>query len=1061
MPSDEGSLNRIGYSRGIGPREAVARGLGVVLVALVFPLLGQASSAVGALAPTALLLAGLLVAVNGLGYSELSLRVNRSGGAYTLVRSARGGGWLAFLTGWAVALSGLGLCALLTQAAAQQVALLLSDWLESPPLGGLLAMAMAVVAVLGAGVLAPIRRRLSFFLPLAFLVVVVLVVVGIPRLPAIDEIPARSDHGPTVALLLAAFVGMEAIANHQSEIRRRVTNVPRLLLFVPIAAAALAAVLVGLLGSHSASVEGSPLVPLGEAAAGDAGRAAVLVLSFFVLLISLRRATTMVVHNLFVMGRDGLLPEWLQHVQPRRRVPARLGLLVGLLVLPLVWIPAASLSAISGLLYLAALMAVNLALVLQPGRPGASGETPDARRGFRLPFHPWVPALVLAVDFLAVLVAGPGPLLGAVALLGLGGLVYVVYGRGQRIEAQEGITVFRPEGEEPSAAGFRVLVPIADPESAGKLLGIAGDLAVARGGDVVALHVVTVPEPVPLEAGRWRAGTERDRLEAAVGEAQAAGLPVHALTRVARNVSRGIVDAALDEGADLIVLGWRAERRARLVSPGPIVDAVMQDAPCDVVALRREGPRRVRSLLVPTAGGPHARSAARLALQLTEAWQAQVTLLYVHPGPASEAGMAESRSRLAATVEGLEGADRVEQKVISAPDVLEELVAEAKKHDLVLVGVSREGLFDRIVFGSLPLQLASRVPAVALVQGYQGLAGIWMRRVLRVVQGWLPALSRDEQLDVRQMLARDSRPGVDYFVLIVLSCVIASLGLLMDSPALVIGAMLVAPLMSPVLGFALGLVEGDLRLLRLSVEAVFKGATLAALVAAFVGVLSPLKIVTPEMLAQSRPNLLDMAVALASGMAGAYAVARKDVSAALPGVAIAATLTPALATMGVGASGGDFRVAAGALLLFVTNIAAIVLAAGLVFLVLGMRPGSWGEESKRQLRQRLIAILLALLVVAVPLALIMVGVVRDAGLEREARDVLSRELSGIDGELVAVEIERQDGYVLVAATARAAGTPSQDEVDRLAAVVSEELDRTVWLEMAILPIVRSAPMEAP
>ena len=122
-----------------------------------------------------------------------------------------------------------------------------------------------------------------------------------------------------------------------------------------------------------------------------------------------------------------------------------------------------------------------------------------------------------SVDVLITLLWGPAYLVWAVGCLGTGTLIYLLYARNHYIEAQEGITVFKPPLEERAKVGYRVLVPIADPESAGKLLGIASDLAQTRGGDVVALHVVTVSEPVPLEAGRWRAGSVRIRAAGAPG----------------------------------------------------------------------------------------------------------------------------------------------------------------------------------------------------------------------------------------------------------------------------------------------------------------------------------------------------------------------------------------------------------------------------------------------------------------------------------------------------------------------------------------------------------------
>jgi uncharacterized hydrophobic protein (TIGR00271 family) len=292
----------------------------------------------------------------------------------------------------------------------------------------------------------------------------------------------------------------------------------------------------------------------------------------------------------------------------------------------------------------------------------------------------------------------------------------------------------------------------------------------------------------------------------------------------------------------------------------------------------------------------------------------------------------------------------------------------------------------------------------------------------------------------------------------VLSCIIAALGLLLNSPAVVIGAMLVAPLMSPIMAFSIGLILGDLRLIRLSSEAIFKGVAMSILIAAFIGLISPLRSITSEMLARSRPTLLDLGVALTSGLAGAYALARKDVSAALPGVAIAAALMPPLATAGLSLALGNFGVAGGAMLLFATNIAAISLAGGLVFLMLGVRPHGWGPESMQQLRRRLAASVALLLIIAIPLGIIMGGIVRDAAQERAIETALDDYLTQEDLHLTALEISPvKRNELLVVATVRTAGQIDHETVVEMATLLGERLDRPVQLEIVSLPTVRSQP----
>jgi uncharacterized hydrophobic protein (TIGR00271 family) len=759
------------------------------------------------------------------------------------------------------------------------------------------------------------------------------------------------------------------------------------------------------------------------------------------------------------MGQDDFWPTALCQFHPRRGAPVRLIFFVGLLILPTVWLPSGLLSQVSGLLYLFVLMAVNLTLARRPRQttPPSPQWQPWPLRdtAFALPFHPWAPTLTLAVDGMIISLWGLTPIAWVLGCLAVGGIVYLVYGRSRHIEAQEGVTVFRPPTDRRAPEAFRVLAPIANPATAGTLLRIAGRLAQSQGGDVLALQVVVVPESAPLEAGRRRAQAGRALLERALALANEESLPIQTMTRVARNVAQAILDAAAEEGADLILLGWQGSTRARTASLGPVLDNVLRDAHCDVLITRGETGGSPQKILVATAGGPHAQAAARLALWLAEAGEAKVTLLTIQPGSATPQQMEESQRRLAQTLEGLSPEHAPEQKVVLAPGVVEGIVEEAQEYDLVLLGISEDNILDRLVFGSVPLQVAARVPATILVQGYQGLAGLVTRRVTRTLLDVLPTLSSKERMDVYQELSKGAQPGINFFVLIVLSCVLATLGLLMDSPAVVIGAVLVAPLMSPVLAFSLGLVLGNLRLLRFSTEAILKGIALALVIAASIGLLFPLKLVTGEMLGQSRPTLLDMAVALAAGTAGAYAVARKDVSAALPGVAIATALMPPLATMGLGLSLGETRVAGGAFLLFLTNIAAISLAAGVVFLLLGIRPQTWGPESRRRLRQRLVASLLLLLVIAIPLGAIMSRTVRNAAQEQSVREILSRYVTAEDGQLVDLEIEEEGANLLVVATVRSTQPFDQELVDGLAEALNEQSSYPVQLEVILLPVIRA------
>ncbi len=196
-------------------------------------------------------------------------------------------------------------------------------------------------------------------------------------------------------------------------------------------------------------------------------------------------------------------------------------------------------------------------------------------------------------------------------------------------------------------------------------------------------------------------------------------------------------------------------------------------------------------------------------------------------------------------------------------------------------------------------------------------------------------------------LETEAKPDSRFHVRVVFSCAIATLGLIADSGAVVIGAMLVAPMLTPIMGLALGSVRGHASLLLSPAIALVEGIAVAICLSAALTWLAQalpfdaLVTLPSEAQARTSPNPFDLGIALAGGAVGAYALARHQQSDTLPGVAIATALMPPLCTVGIGIALNDRGVWGGAALLFVTNLSAILLAGILVFAVLGFRPERW------------------------------------------------------------------------------------------------------------------------
>jgi uncharacterized hydrophobic protein (TIGR00271 family) len=208
-----------------------------------------------------------------------------------------------------------------------------------------------------------------------------------------------------------------------------------------------------------------------------------------------------------------------------------------------------------------------------------------------------------------------------------------------------------------------------------------------------------------------------------------------------------------------------------------------------------------------------------------------------------------------------------------------------------------------------------------------------------------------------------------FTVLLALAALIASFGLYQDSVAAIIGAMVVAPLGGAIMAFAAALVTGRTRWQTISILQVVLGSLMVVAIGYLVALVLPNPLtLTPSLEARTSPGLLDLGVALAAGGAGAYVAARRTGSDALPGVAIAVSLVPPLATAGICLQLGRHDDAAGALLLFLTNFSAIVVVACIVFAIFGALPSRDMIRERHRLRHGFIAAVIALALIAVPLA---------------------------------------------------------------------------------------------
>jgi uncharacterized hydrophobic protein (TIGR00271 family) len=274
----------------------------------------------------------------------------------------------------------------------------------------------------------------------------------------------------------------------------------------------------------------------------------------------------------------------------------------------------------------------------------------------------------------------------------------------------------------------------------------------------------------------------------------------------------------------------------------------------------------------------------------------------------------------------------------------------------------------------------------------------WRIRLAKAVL--LPELSASEAHAIRQNIYEEGKLTSGYVLMSALSAGIATLGLLQGSTAVVIGAMLVSPLMSPIaaLGFGFSSIDGSR--IRDAARVVAIGAGIGILTAVLITWVSPIRDPTPEILARTQPTLLDLAIALFSGIAGGYASVIGKGGTAI-GVAIATALMPPLAVVGYGIGMLEWTFALGALLLFLTNLAAITLSFALIARLSGVARPLFRVEWKPRY---IVFLITAFLLLAVPLSMTLIRITQEAAIRNAARTAILETSGGKTATIAQMDV---------------------------------------------------------
>ncbi len=555
--------------------------------------------------------------------------------------------------------------------------------------------------------------------------------------------------------------------------------------------------------------------------------------------------------------------------------------------------------------------------------------------------------------------------------------------------------------------GRHVLVPIATADSAQEIIDLAFTLMKPGEG-----HVTVLGNP-PIETED--AASNYAEIAAVVQKYINEGRPIRLRTKITGTVTRSILEAVREWAIDVLLLPLYRSSENDEPSIGNVVDNIVATSSCSVLMYRPAEATRISQIVVPVLHEAEESLAKEFRAFLGSRFDKPTQLLAYQT--AYEQQTKPDNILLAIAV-----SDR------SNWESWEEIVAA-----------------DQRILGQDTALLVLFLP-----EGTVRPPKIWEK-----AKNWLnPKVAPYEEAELVALQEESGVVSLDYVVLITIAAILASLGLILNSNAVIIGAMLVAPLMAPLIAFSTGMAIGDLRLTRRAVIALLVGIMLALGVSYLIGLFSATTIITSEMAARGNPTFLDLMVALASGAIGAYAAGRKSISSAAAGVAIAAALMPPLCTVGLAYAFGDSALTRGAFLLFITNIISIILAATLTFFWLGLRSYETDEKTKRE-RQRTSNILIGFFI-----AILVVLWVRQYQSINTTRIENVLQESFQQAELINFDVREEDPLQVIA-TIRQPIAKIDDSSEIIAAKKNLEssLEQEVNLQVVVEPFVDAASVE--
>jgi len=744
-PSDNSSNTKVELSKEMSLFSITMIGVGAMIGAGIFVLTGLAAGAAGPALMLSFFLNGLVTILTAMVYAELGSTFPSAGGGYVWVRDALPqpsgfiGGWMDwFAHAVACSLYALGFGAyfyLIIKMLNINIPFI-SGELISKLLGVLIILVFTYINYRGAsetGLAGSIVTIIKIVI-LAIFIIAGLISIFKDPTTSLSHFRPFMPKGFTgvlfaMGLTFIAFEGYEIIVQAGEEVKDPRRNIPKaiftsLLVVVPLYIL-IAFVAIG--GIDSTEPTWQFLGKFQEIAIVEAARQffpfgeLVLLIGGLLSTMSALNATIYSSSRVsFSMGRDGSFPKIFAKIHPKRRTPFIATLISSVLIIAMAMaLPIHDVASAADIMFMLLFLMVNMAII------NLRRTKPDHERGYRIPWFPYIPILgILTKLFLAVFMFGYSPIAWYTTIVWIvGGIIfYYVYARERYIEKAEETVKTVHEEREVTTKEFKVMLPVANPESINPLVKFVAPLAKHNNGQLTLLNVISIPPLLPMEGGRKYIKKARPILEKAAKNSEKFKIPVNSIIKISHRPEKAITDTVKNKKIDLLVLGWRGHTRKSDYIFGSVIDPIISNAECNTMVLKVKGDKlgKIKKILLPIADIRGAGISIDTYANIADTFEAELDILHIIPPESSD----KPKKNKNGILNRFEGAPKIDPEKIMierSSDIAGTILKYSKKYDLLILNTPRESIFKMLFVGNKVQYIAKKsITPVLLVKIYEG-----------------------------------------------------------------------------------------------------------------------------------------------------------------------------------------------------------------------------------------------------------------------------------------------------------------------------------------------------